>query len=203
MKDFKLNLKTIFKGHHKTKYRGIEYIKCPFDYVIYQMIIFDIKPDLVIEIGTNKGGGALYIADLMNIIGKGVVHTIDVNDKVEKIVKEHNRIKCFFDGYDKYDLTLTEKFEKILVIEDASHYYSDSINCLKKFGDIVTKGSYYIVEDGIINKLKLRKAYDGGPLKAINEFFETSDKYIIDKKWCNFFGNNATFNVNGYLLKVK
>lgn len=203
MSDFKINLRSIFNGHHKTTYRGVEYVKCPFDYVIYQMILFEQQPDLVIEIGSNKGGGALYIADLMDIIGKGTVHTIDITDKVEQIVKDHKRIKCFFNGYENYDIGQTKKYEKIMIIEDASHYYIDSYNCLKKFGDIVSKGSYYIVEDGIVNKLKLKKAYNGGPQRAIKEYMKSSDNYIIDKKWCDFFGKNATFNVNGYLLKQK
>lgn len=202
MKDFKVNLKTIFEGHHKTQYRGVDYIKCPFDYVIYQMIIFDVKPDLVIEIGANKGGGALYIADLMDIIGNGVVHTIDINDKVEKIVNDHKRIKCFFDGYEKYDLALTKNFEKIMVIEDASHNYSDSINCLNKFAGIVSKGSYYIVEDGIVDKLGMRKKYQGGPKKAIKEFLKKTTDFEVDLKWCNMFGVNASFNINGYLKRI-
>ena len=42
------------------------------------MIICEVKPDLVIEIGTNIGGGALYIADLLDSLGKGIVHTIDI-----------------------------------------------------------------------------------------------------------------------------
>ena len=43
------NINTITSGHHKYTYRGIKTIKCPFDYALYQMIIFDVKPDLIIE----------------------------------------------------------------------------------------------------------------------------------------------------------
>ena len=50
------DINTISKGHHNVTYRGIKTIKCPFDYVIYQMMIFDLKPDLIIEVGTNHGG---------------------------------------------------------------------------------------------------------------------------------------------------
>ncbi|MCR4306656.1 MAG: hypothetical protein NUV42_01675, partial [Candidatus Yonathbacteria bacterium] len=64
--------KTISDGHFHVTYRGISAIRCPFDYVMYQMIISELKPDLVIEIGTNHGGGALYIADLMDKIGEGM-----------------------------------------------------------------------------------------------------------------------------------
>jgi cephalosporin hydroxylase len=68
------NLKTIEAGHHKMLYRGVKSLKCPFDYVTYQMIINEIKPDLIIEIGTLFGGNTLYIADLLDINKKGEIH---------------------------------------------------------------------------------------------------------------------------------
>ena len=60
------NTKSICDGHHNVTYRGVKYIRCPFDYLIYQMVINEVKPDLIIEVGTNNGGGALYMADIMD-----------------------------------------------------------------------------------------------------------------------------------------
>lgn len=199
----KITVQSIDKGHHKITYKGIKAIKCPFDYVIYQMIICEVKPDLVIEIGTNIGGGALYIADLLDCNGKGVLHTIDIIDQVDPNAKEHKRIKFFTEGWENYDLELTKGFEKILIIEDASHLYKDTLAILNKFHSIVSKNSYFIIEDGIINELGLEKEYLGGPLKAIREFLPNHQEYLVDRKWCDMFGKNATFNVNGYLKKIK
>lgn len=197
------NVKTICDGHHKVSYIGVRYIRCPFDYVIYQMIINEIKPDLIIEIGTNAGGGALYMADLLDKIGHGEVHTIDIVDMVDNdLVKTHNRIKRFQGGYQSYDLENTKNFNKIIVIDDGSHTYEDVKDALNKFKDIPSKDSYFIVEDGIIDELGYQ-GYDGGPLRVIEEFIDNNDNYIIDGKWCNLFGKNATFNVNGYLKKIK
>jgi cephalosporin hydroxylase len=200
--EVKISIQSIYEGHHHVTYKGIKAIRCPFDYVIYQMIICELKPDLVIEIGTNIGGGALYIADLLDVNGKGILHTIDIIDLVHPKVKEHTRIEFFAEGWENYDLELTDKFETILVIEDASHLYKDSIGILNKFNKIVSKDSYFIVEDGIINELGLEKNYEGGPLKAIREFIPNHPEYIVDRKWCDMFGKNATFNVNGYLKKI-
>src|SRR5688500_4554873 len=88
-----ISVKSICDGHHKVTYKGIKAIRCPFDYVIYQMIISDLKPDLVIEIGTNIGGGALYVADLMDSLGHGQIHTIDITKQSDPIVGTHPRIK--------------------------------------------------------------------------------------------------------------
>lgn len=198
-----LSVKSIDKGHHHVSYRGVKAIRCPFDYVMYQMIISEVKPDLIIEIGTRKGGGAFYMADLLDNIGKGEIHTVDIVDEVEPVVKTHKRIRFFTQGWENYDLQLAQDFDTILIIEDASHMYEDTIGVLNKFHNLVSKGSYFIIEDGIINELGLEKKYGGGPLRAIREFLPHHSEFIVDRKWCDMFGKNATFNVNGYLKKIK
>ncbi len=198
----KFTPQSIYEGHHRIKYRGIETVKAPFDYVMYQMIIFEIKPDLIIEIGTMKGGSALYLADILDTIGKGEVHTIDVVENIDDLPKSHSRIKPFHNGWENYDLELASQFENVMVIEDSLHTYQCTLGVLNKFKDIVSPGSYLIVEDGIIDELKLDiKYFEGGPLRAIHEFLEESNNYLIDRKWCDMFGYNATFNVNGYLKR--
>lgn len=201
-KNVDFNIHTICDGHHNVSYRGIKAIRSPFDYVLYQMILFEQKPDLIIEIGTNNGGGALYLADLLDLIGHGEIHTIDIVDICQDLAKNHRRIKTFLGGWQAYNTELAEKYSNVLIIEDGSHTYDDTLAILKKFSHLVNKDSYFIVEDGIVNELGIEKEYNGGPLRAINEFMENNKDYIIDRKWCDFFGKNATFNVDGYLKKI-
>ena len=196
------DLKSLELGHHKLLYKDIPIIKCPFDYVIYQMILWEVKPDLIIEVGTNKGGSALYFADLLDMIGHGEIHTIDIEDIVHEEVKNHKRIKFFKSGYEKYDLKNTEGFKKIMIIEDGSHTYEDVKAALHKFNSVVNKNSYFIVEDGILDKMGWKNKYNGGPNRAIKEFILENDSYIIDRKWCDLFGINATFNTNGFLKRI-
>jgi cephalosporin hydroxylase len=199
-----LNLEKIVNGHHKVTYRGIKMIKNPFDYLLYQMIINEVKPDLIIEVGTNHGGTALYMSDMLDLIGKGEIHTIDVTEyPMDERVINNKRIKRFLGGYQAYDLKNCEGYEKILVIDDGSHLYEHTLEILQKFQDVVTPDSYFIVEDGALIHIGLTKDYGGGPVRAIEEFLQTKDNYIIDRNWCDFFGKNATFNTNGFLKKVK
>jgi cephalosporin hydroxylase len=60
-----------------------------------------------------------------------------------------------------------------------------------------------IVEDGIIGELGMKNEFHGGPLKAIDEFLRTNQDFEVDRHWCDFFGRNVTFNVNGYLKRVR
>jgi len=197
----KFSVKTVNEGHHNVTYRGVKAVRCPFDYVIYQMIICEIKPDLIIEIGTRKGGTTLYMADLLDSLNHGAIHTIDITNDAAEIVRKHGRISFYNQGWENYDLDNASKFEKILIIEDASHIYEDTLGVMKKFHELISVGSYFIIEDGIINELGLEKEYNGGPLRAISEFIESNSNFVIDRSWCDFFGTNATFNVNGYLRR--
>jgi cephalosporin hydroxylase len=198
------DINTISKGHHNVTYRGIKTIKCPFDYVIYQMMIFDLKPDLIIEVGTNHGGSALYMADMLDLIGKGEIHTIDIKEyEMNSLVLNHPRIKRFLGGYNNYDINLTKGFKNIMVIDDGSHTYEDVNSVINIFKDIVSVGSYFIIEDGALDKIGLGEQYNGGPNRSIFEFLQNNTNYIIDKNLCDFFGVNATFNTNGYLKKIK
>jgi len=194
---------TIHHGHHLVTYKGIRCLKCPFDYVIYQMLLWQIKPDLIIEIGTLTGGGTLYLADILDTIGKGIIHSIDIKDQSEKIVKKHKRIKLFYEGWEKYDTTnLKKKFKKILVIDDGAHVYEQVRDALEKFAPLVSKNSYYLVEDGIVSYLKAPLKYHGGPNRAIDDFLQAHPEFVVDRKWCDMFGTNATFNINGYLKRL-
>ena len=223
-----LNFKEIHDGVFKTSYRGVPIQKFPFDYIMYQMIINEVKPDLIIEIGTMYGGSALYYADLMdtlNIIG-GEVHTIDIvdleirknifngnfpnlknDDNYPNIINNNVRIKRFTEGFANYNLDNCKNFNKILVIDDGSHISQDVLEALNKFSDIVSVGSYYIVEDGNCMDVKLSPqtldSLNGGPLVAISEFLNNSNNFTIDLKWCDLFGINSTFNTYGYLKKYK
>jgi cephalosporin hydroxylase len=194
--------KSIFRGHLRVSYRGVQAIRCPFDYVIYQMILYEVQPDLVIEVGTNIGGGALYLADLLSNLQHGILHTIDIKPQSAAILSDHPRIRLFTNGYENYDIDNARSFGKVLVIEDASHMYEDSLGIMTRFAPVVTPGSYLIVEDGIVNELGMGRRYHGGPLRAINEFLKTHPEFEIDRQWCDYFGQNATFNVNGYLRKA-
>ena len=199
--DFKLA--NIEAGHFHVTYKGVPAVKCPFDYVLYQMLLWEVKPDLVIEIGTHKGGSTLYLADLLELNGKGIVHTIDLpGNEEDRAIQSHPRIKIWRTGYLDYDTKALSSFDKILVIEDGSHFYEDSLKALQKFSPFVTKGSYYIAEDGIVNELGKENEFHGGPQKAVREFLASNSHFIIDRKWCDFFGPNATFNVNGYLKRI-
>ena len=58
---------------------GIAAVKNPTDAWLYQEIIYKIRPDFIIETGSSNGGGALFLATMLDICGiDGVVYSIDI-----------------------------------------------------------------------------------------------------------------------------
>ena len=200
--DPEFSLHGIDRGHHKVSYRGIKCVKCPLDYVMYQMLLFEVQPDLLIEVGSYMGGAAMYYADLMDIAGKGEIHSINIKDELDRR-SMHPRIRFSFDGWENYKLPEPGQYKTVMVIEDSVHTYQNTLSVMKTFAPVVTVGSYLVVEDGIIEALGLAKEYGGGPGRAIEEFLPENPNFVIDHRWTDMFGKNATFNINGYLKRIR
>jgi cephalosporin hydroxylase len=66
-----------------TYWLGVPCLKCPLDLWIYQEIIGEIRPDLILETGTHLGGSALFLAHLLDSLGSGSIVTIDIRARAQ------------------------------------------------------------------------------------------------------------------------
>ena len=65
-------------------------------------------------------------------------------------------------------------------------------------------GDYLIVEDGILSLIMDETEFEGGPLAAIHAFMAAHpDAYEIDRERCDRYGRNATWNLDGYIRRIK
>lgn len=178
-------------------------MKCPFDMWIYQEIIYEIKPDLIIECGTAYGGSALFLASICNLLNHGKVISIDIQNLAGK--PEHKRL-IYLQGSSvseeiiKKIKKISKNMHKILVILDSDHHKNHVLQELKIYCQFVTKGSYLIVEDSNINGNPVFAKFGPGPREAIDEFIKYNGDYVIDRSREKFY---LTFNPNGYLKKIR
>ncbi len=133
---------------------GTHIKKCPFDTWMYQEILYEVKPDLIIECGTYKGGSAYYLATLCDLIGKGKILTVDIIDHENK--PQHPRIEYLTGS--ALEESIVERFKSaakdansVLVILDDDHSRDHVFNEMKIYADLVTVGSYLLVEDSNVN----------------------------------------------------
>jgi cephalosporin hydroxylase len=186
-------------------YRGIDCYKCPMDLAIYQRILWEAKPRTVIEIGTAKGGSALWLADQLTTYAvEGFeVHSYDIG--TPPAWRDH---RITFHQGDAFDLPqrmhaswMTDRPRPLLVIEDSAHTSSVTTAVLDHFAPLMHAEEYLIVEDAIIHELGADDLYDGGPRRALAAFLDSHPEFTIDERWCNYYGRNVTWNVNGYLRR--
>jgi cephalosporin hydroxylase len=186
-----------------TTFLGTKLEKCPFDLWVYQEILYEIKPEIIVECGTYRGGSALYLASMCDLLNHGEVVTIDILERKNR--PEHKRIEYILGSS-----TSSEVVEKVkgriqgkspvLVILDSDHEKEHVLNELNIYGEMVTRGSYLIVEDSNINGHPVKPEFGPGPMEAINEYMKNNSSYIVDKTKEKYF---LTFNPQGYLRKVK
>lgn len=187
----------------RSTYFGLRAIKSPMDVWVYQEIIFETKPDVIIEIGNFYGGGALMLAHLCDLIGKGRVIGLDLSHKdLSETVTAHPRI-TFIDGdacesFEKVE-RLISKDERVLVIEDSAHTYANTLNVLRLYSKLIKLGDYIIVEDSICHH-GLNEGPKPGPYEAIEAFCSENTDFESDRSRERFI---MTWNPKGYLRRTK
>ena len=198
-------LQPIQRGVLSYKYKGVPCLKSPIDICIYMKLLWDLKPGTIIEIGSKHGGSALFFADLMQSYGLEThVYSIDLerpdltDPRITFLEGDVNHLDDSFAAHGLSDCP-----RPWFVNEDSAHTYAGCLAALRVLGREMQTGDLLAMEDGNLVELGLSERYDGGPNRAIAEFFEASpDVFEIATELCDMFGQNATYNPNGYLRKT-
>lgn len=192
------------------RFLGHRALKNPIDAWVYQEIIYEIKPDVVFEIGNKNGGSTLYLAGILEMMNNGRVLALDIDHS--KFTVKHERIDLITG-----DSTNPEIIERIheycdgktcLIIHDAAHSQEAVITDLRNYCDLVKPLSYIIVEDtceglkGFMTD-ESRDRYKtftfpqkNTALNAAKQFVQENRRFEIDRsreKWI------LTSNPYGYL----
>lgn len=181
----------------RSTYFGIPTMKSPTDAWVYQEIIAELKPDVIIEIGTWHGGSALMLSHLCDQLGTGRVISIDKNPPPKFM-----RPRIIWIENDACEVGLSGlilKGEKVLVIEDSSHDYDQCLSVLRKYSEVVSVGSYLIVEDTICYH-GLEEGPRPGPYEAVETFLRENKNFEADRNREPYL---VTWNPKGYLKRVR
>lgn len=168
----------------KSTYFGIPTLKNPNDLWVYQEIIVSARPDVIVEIGNYRGGSTLYLAHLCDLIGTGRIIAVDIDhSRIPDNVKQHPRI-TFLEGdaAERYDAVarLIAEDETVLVLEDSSHTYENTLKVLQRYSALVRPGGFFIVEDSICHH-GLDTGPFPGPYEAIRDFVAQNKEFIVER----------------------
>ncbi|MBI5064360.1 MAG: class I SAM-dependent methyltransferase [Desulfatitalea sp.] len=185
----------------KCTYFGVKTYKSPIDAWIYQEIIFETQPDVIVEIGNANGGSGLLLAHLCDLMDRGRVICLDIDQrKIHKKTKNHPRI-TLIEGDACANFAKVEKMiakdARVLVIEDSAHTFENTLNVLRRYCKLIKPGDYFIVEDSICHH-GLDAGPNPGPYEAIESFVTENTEFEIDRSRERYF---ITWNPKGYLKR--
>ena len=181
-----------------TRFEGVTVWKNPMDLWLYQEMIHEFRPDVVIEAGTKYGGSAYYFARLFDLIGHGQVITIDT--KPEPNRPDHPRI-TYLTG-SSIDPAIAESVDELvgdgkpLIVLDSNHSRDHVLAELRLWSPRVPVGWHIVVEDSHAGGNPVTTRVARGPWPAIKKFLAENDEFEIDESMHKFF---LTFNPRGYL----
>lgn len=190
------------------RWLGVPVSKCPLDLWMYQEIIYEKRPQLIVETGTQYGGSALFLASMLDLVGDGRVVTVDIEaceaqPHHKRVRVEHPRIEYLRSSSTSAEVAarikaLAEGVERVMVILDSDHNMEHVLGELSIYADVVTDGQYLIVEDTCVNGHPVFESFGPGPMEALERFLSQDSRFVIDRSREKLL---VTFQPNGYLLK--
>jgi cephalosporin hydroxylase len=206
-----------YKYSYNFNWLDIPIIQLPDDILAMQDIVWQIKPDLIIETGVAHGGSMIFYASILELIGKGMVLGIDIEirEHNRKAMESHPMFKrvSLIEGSSIVEPVVhqVKEFVKnkdtVMVCLDSNHTHEHVLAELELYSPFVTKGSYLVVFDTIIEDMSEYEfpnrpwGKGNNPKTAVWEFVKENDRFMIDKD----AENRLLFTVapDGYLKCIK
>lgn len=210
------------------RFLGMPIVQNPMDLFVYQEILSEVRPDLVIESGTYAGGTALYFAVLLEQLRpQARVIAIDLRPRVQEHIDAirpaaiRDRVRNLFarrievvtsnSVAPELGALLAERArgKQVLVTLDSCHNVDHVRRELELYAPLVSVGSYLIVQDTLtdrrpewVERIATCPCYDrvGGPGLAVQEFLDVHPEFQVDRKREKLV---ITWNPSGYLKRVR
>ena len=178
---------------------GVPIIQLPADVVATQEIIWATKPDIIIETGIARGGSVIFMASMLELIGRGKVIGIDIDIRAHNrdMIERHPMAKriALIEGSSVDPIVVKRVRDAIppgstvMVILDSDHSHDHVLAELRNYGPLVTSGCYLIVADtslGYLNadqtpRNRARVNLKGDePLSALSAYLKKTDRFVVD-----------------------
>lgn len=186
------------------KFMGVPCLQHPFDVQVTEEIIWETRPEVIVECGSFGGGSALRWAAMLETAGiDGQVVAIDIEDRMDwaRPLPLWDRRVRFLHGSTVDAGTVAEVASicagrPTMVILDSDHAADHVLSELHAYAPMVTSGCYLIVQDGFVASLD--PDHGPGPLEAVERFLAVDDRFEVDaSRERQLF----TFNPSGFLRR--
>jgi cephalosporin hydroxylase len=169
---------------------------------LYQEIISELRPALVVETGTYMGGSALFMATVMDALDSGRVVSIDKQHV--RPLPTHPRVEYVLGSsvapevVEQVRAAAARAGGPVMAVLDSDHSRDHVLGELEVYADIVTPDSYLIVEDTNINGHPVLRSFGPGPMEAVETFLAGRHDFSVDADRERLL---LTMNPHGYLRR--
>ena len=198
------------KYQYTFSWLGRPIVQLPEDIVRVQEVIYQIRPDVIVETGVAHGGSLIFYASLCKVLDKGRVVGIDIE------IRPHNRqaiqahelqpLITLVEGSSIDDTvvsrvkSLVRPRETVLVLLDSNHTRQHVLDELNAYHDLVTPGSYIVATDGIMRELcdVPRGNPDwaaNNPAAAALDFAREHPEFVLEQPTWPFNESSLSMNV--------
>ena len=193
----------------ETTFLGVQTQKSVSDLWNYQEIIWELKPDLIVEFGAHSGGSTLFFSAILRLINPhGIVLSIDVDlSRIAQRARENSSVR--FLESNSVDPRVAEEIRSLrarkpgpmFCIVDSDHSKSHVLAELELLRDVTRRGDYLVVEDGNLNGHPVMPDWGEGPYEALEQYAsDYPGDYKRDEVREHKFG--WTFAVGGFLTRL-
>lgn len=210
------------KYSYNFSWLGRPIIQYPQDMVAMQELLWEVKPDLIIETGIAHGGSLIFYASILELIatctgqeGEVLGIDIDIRPHNKKAIEEHPMFKriSMIQGSSIAPEIVAQVKEKakgakrIMVCLDSNHTHDHALAELQAYAQLTSVGSYCVVFDTLIEDMG-EGAYPerswgpgNNPKTAVWEYLKTHSEFEINKA----IDHKLLISVapDGYLKRVK
>jgi len=182
---------------------GRPIIQYPQDILAMQEIIFQVKPDLIIETGIAHGGSLIFYASMLelNAVCGGPQDARILGIDID--IREHNRVAIEAHPlYKRISMmqgssvapemlagvqSFAAPYKNILVCLDSNHTHNHVLAELRNYAPLVAPGSYCVVFDTVIEYMPENFFPDrpwgkgNNPMTAVNEFLNDHPEFVVDE----------------------
>ncbi|MEY4640317.1 MAG: hypothetical protein RLZZ227_311 [Pseudomonadota bacterium] len=197
---------------------GRPIIQYPQDIVAMQELVWEVQPDLIIETGIAHGGSLVLYASLLHLLGgKGRVIGIDIDIRAHnrRAIEEHPMFPriTLVEGSSISAETITQvrmlavDSQRIMVVLDSNHTHDHVLKELELYSPLVSKGSYVVVFDTVVENLPAQLAGNrpwapgNNPKNAVHAFLRTTQDFVIDRRVHEKL--KITVAPDGYLKRIR
>jgi cephalosporin hydroxylase len=199
------------------RWLGVPIIQMPTDIVALQEVIWDCRPQVIVETGVARGGSVVLSASLLELLGEGTVVAVDVDIRAHnrRTIESHplaHRVELIEGSSVAADVAdavraKTAGAERVMVVLDSNHTHEHVLAELRLYGPMVTAGQFLVVADTMVEQLppQVHRPRAWGPRDnpktALDAYLAECDRFVVDAAL------NAkllmTSNPGGYLRCIR